>query len=340
MKKPSGALTFLVVFILMTALMSLVACGGNNTQSTQTKETLSVNSEPSASESVEPESEAAVEISDNPFYVLVVGDDTREGTVNKKGVYADGKGRSDTLMVVRIDPKNYQLTLLTIPRDSPAYYDGEKIKINEVYNKGGIEALLDSVKDLTGVRPQYYLITTFVGFEDLVDDLGGLSIRVPLYVEMDDVVSGEIMVNEAGDQNLNGKQALVFARDRHSYDGYGNGEAYRQTNDRRILQRLIEQILGSNDTSSKIAEGLLDHITTNWDKEELLAYVDLFAKNAGKVSFIRCTGPYDGDIDPDNGKWFAFGDDDSWARIMEIVDQGGDPAEVIAEPISYEQDFM
>lgn len=335
MKKSSSALAFLLAFVLAATMALLVACGGG-TQSSQAKETLSVSSEPTTDQA----SVSSSAVSTDPFYVLVVGDDSREGTVNKKGQYADGKGRSDTLMVVRVDPANYQLTLVTISRDTQAMYEGEKVKINETYHRGGVEALLDAVNDLIGVRPQYYLITTFVEFEKLVDDLGGLTIRVPVYMEMPDIVTNDQVYVDAGDQTLDGKQALVYARERHAYDAYGSGEAFRQTNDRRILQRLIEQILESKGSASDVAEGLLGHVSTNWDKEELLEYAKYFAANAGDIKFIRCTGPYDGGLDYETQLWLATRDEDAWARIMAIVDKGGDPAEVVPEPISPEQNFM
>ncbi len=331
MKKSRGALAFLFAFMLMASMVALTACGGS--QSSASKDSLSVNSEPT-------QSEEPIVLRTDPFYVLVVGDDTRQGTVNMDGQYGDGKGRSDTLMLVRVDPTNYKLTLCTIPRDTQATYDGRVCKINETYHEGGIEALLDAVSDLTGKRPDYYLITTFVGFQNLVDDLGGLNIHVPIYEVMDDVVTNDPVEFDAGDQTLNGKEALVFARDRHSYDYTGNGEPYRQTNDRRILQRLIEQVIEGNKPSVEVAEQLLSHIDTNWDTRELLAYVQNFVDNYDKLSFIRCTGPYDGGVDPDTQLWLATRDEDKWAAIMAVIDEGGDPSEINPEPIAAEQDFM
>ena len=50
---------------------------------------------------------------DTPFYVLIVGNDARTGTTEASSeMYADGKGRSDTMMLVRIDPKTYQVSLV------------------------------------------------------------------------------------------------------------------------------------------------------------------------------------------------------------------------------------
>ena len=64
-----------------------------------------------------------------PFYVLVVGNDSRVGTTQiSLEDYADGTGRSDTMMLVRVDPVTYKITLVTVPRDTEADYEGSVVK--------------------------------------------------------------------------------------------------------------------------------------------------------------------------------------------------------------------
>ena len=93
-----------------------------------------------------------------PFYVLVVGNDSRVGTTQiSLEDYADGTGRSDTMMLVRVDPVTYKITLVTVPRDTEADYEGSVVKINELYRQGGMEAAVEGVESLTGVHVQYYL---------------------------------------------------------------------------------------------------------------------------------------------------------------------------------------
>ena len=88
-----------------------------------------------------------------PFYVLVVGNDSRVGTTQiSLEDYADGTGRSDTMMLVRVDPVTYKITLVTVPRDTEADYEGSVVKINELYRQGGMEAAVEGVESLTGVR--------------------------------------------------------------------------------------------------------------------------------------------------------------------------------------------
>ena len=328
MKKMSRALAFVLVALLATCVVALSACGSNDTADTKTKQTLSVTSEPAQSE---PEPEPVV-LRTDPFYVMVVGSDSREGTVGKYAEYADGKGRSDTLMLVRVDPKKYKLTMVTIPRDTQAEYDGQRCKINETFHLGDVEGLQKAVKDLTGVDPDYYLVTTFVGFENLIDNMGGLKVDVPIDEEMKDIVTGEWQSFPAGENTLNGKQALVFARERHAYENLYDGnlqEAYRQTNDRYILTTMIQKIISDPDKVADLTTELLKDIDTNWDEREIVAFAEDFAKNSDKLEVIRGTGPYAGEIDAETGLWLAYRDEDTWSQIIDVVNDGGDPTDIV-----------
>lgn len=334
MKKSRSPLAFMLVFLLAVALTALVACGGSQ-ETKQTKDTLSVNSEPAEAveESAEPE-DPEVTLRIDPFWVMVVGDDRREGTVGKHGQYADGKGRSDTLMLVRVDPKKYKLTLVTVPRDTQAWYEDQKCKINETYHKGGIKALKKAVKELTGVEADYYLITTFVSFQNLVDDMGGLTIDVPIDEGMTDVVTGDWVEFSAGEnQTLNGKEALVYARERHAYEAYNGNlqEAFRQTNDRYILKTMIMQILsGTPDKVGTTVEALFKNFESDWDVAEIAGYAKNFCAHRDKIEILAGTGPYDGDIDPEIDLWLAYRDEDTWARVIEHVNEGGDPTDIVS----------
>ncbi|WP_428421675.1 LCP family protein [Paraeggerthella hominis] len=128
---------------------------------------------------------------DEPFYVLVVGSDSRTGTVEiDKPDYADGSGRSDTTMLVRIDPETYQVGIVTIPRDTAISLNGQTTKFNEAYCVGGIEETLHQVKLPTGISPLYYMDMSFVQFEKFVNELGGLTANVPIDMGLQDIVSG------------------------------------------------------------------------------------------------------------------------------------------------------
>lgn len=281
--------------------------------------------------------EASVEqdgMSKDPFYVLVIGNDTRTGTVGiEEEMYADGNARSDTMMLVRVDPANYKLTMITVPRDTKDWAFDRIAKLNESYQEGGTTELVEHVEALTGAEIKYYLDTTFVGFQSLVNKLNGIHVNVPIAQSMTDVVTGEKMSFPAGEQDLNGAQALIFARERKKYSNINEFiDAVRQTNDRYILQTLIQKVASNPDTAVNVAKDLLADIDTNWNNDELLAYVEDFAKHADEITFYSGTGPFAGGIDPESELWLAYRDEDTWRAVIAAADDGLDPNTVLSAP--------
>lgn len=325
MKKKT--LAIVLISLALAAMAALAGCSQpaqSTASSSASDEALSVM-----------EGSASAQISDEPFYVLIIGNDTRLGTVDiNKDMYADGKARSDTMMLARVDPKTYQITLVSIPRDTQDWIGGEVGKINEHYREGGAEELIDAIEKLTGVRAKYYLDTTFVGFQDLINTLGGIYVWVPIDQKMKDIVSGETIEFPAGEQTLDGAQALVYARERKNYNP--NGEVYRQANDRHIVEVMIQKVLSDPDTAVEMSGKLFDIVDSNWDKDEFLAYASDFAAHADEVHFLGGTGPYEGDDDPESGLWLTWRDEATWHEIMDVVNQGGDPNEVFQGLSMYE----
>ena len=266
--------------------------------------------------------------------MLILGKDTRVGTSQaNNAMYADGSSRTDTMMLARVNPKDYRITLITIPRDTQdVRADGSYCKINEHYQFGGIEETLSAVKGLTGVDPKYYIATTFVDFEDLIDTLGGIHTNVPLTISMKDIVSGTKMTVPAGEQDLDGAETLIYARTRHDYEdqlGLPNMEAYRQSTDRKIMRTIITKILSNAATVESVTESLYGFLDTNWDLASLKYLAKDFADHADQVSFLDGTGPYEGDTFAETGTWMTFRDEGTWAEVISVADKDGDPSTVV-----------
>jgi polyisoprenyl-teichoic acid--peptidoglycan teichoic acid transferase len=154
-----------------------------------------------------------------PQTILLVGSDHR---------YADGKSdaRSDTIMLVRIDPKASAITVLSIPRDLAVEIPGRgRAKINEAYSLGGLDLTARTIKDLLSTDSQRFHInhavaTTFGGFVDAVNQIDCVYIDVDRrYYHTNDGLPqsqhwSEIDVR-AGYQQLCGTRALEYVRFRH-----------------------------------------------------------------------------------------------------------------------------
>ena len=126
--------------------------------------------------------------------------------------------RTDTIILLQVDPFTPDAKMLSIPRDLwvPIPGQGEN-RINtahffaEANRKGsGPQALIEVVASNFGIRPSYYARIKFDGFKEVVDAMGGLELNLPKAM-------GGL---EAGSHHLNGTQALAFARDRKGSDDF------------------------------------------------------------------------------------------------------------------------
>lgn len=267
-----------------------------------------------------------------PFYVLVIGNDSRENTIeeNNGNDHSVPPFRSDTMMLVRIDPKTYKVGLVTVPRDTATTLNGQTVKLNEVYRDHGPLELMNEVEQITGVEIEYYLNMGFVQFEKFIDAFGGVEANVPLNMSLKDIVSGKNISLQAGTQELDGPEALVLARVRKVYAD--DLDACRQIQDRQIVQKGIQKVLDSPLQAAANAEILLDNMETNWEAEDLISVVVDFANNADKVTFVSGTGPYKGDIDPSSGLWIATRDEATWSKVIDAVEKGEDPTKIVPLP--------
>ncbi len=136
---------------------------------------------------------------DAPFYILLVGNDSRPGV---------GGARGDALHLVGVNPKLKQGSMIDIPRDT--CYAGDKINAQ---NTRGLRASADAVGTLVGVPVAYAVQVDFAGFTSLVDGIGGVPVNVR--TEMHDSYSGAYF--SPGVHMMNGDAALRFSRDRHDF---------------------------------------------------------------------------------------------------------------------------
>ena len=152
-------------------------------------------------------------------------------------------GRSDTIIVVTINPQTKQTTLVSIPRDSYTEMinyqtdttNGYNDKITHAYAFGGIEMALNSIQEFLNVPVDYYVEINMNGLEDLVDAIGGIEITSPLTFEYEGTSF------KAGDTAiLQGREALAFARMR--YDD-PEGDTGRQQRQQLVIKAIVNQLL-------------------------------------------------------------------------------------------------
>lgn len=188
----------------------------------QTKSTMDTIYEPVAGKTAKP-----VELDgNNPFSVLILGIDQREGDV----------GRSDTTMVATVNGTTNKAQMLSIPRDTRAEIIGHNStnKINAAYAYGGVKMAEDTVTNfLNGIPINYYIKINMEGLKDLVDAVGG----VEVYNDMD--ISLKDKEFKKGNVTLNGTDALAYVRIRKTD---ARGDFGRQMRQQEVIQAVVEKV--------------------------------------------------------------------------------------------------
>ena len=258
-----------------------------------------------------------------PYYVLIMGSDSREGNYSAATDQQGDNERSDVMMLGRVDDKNKQVTLLSIPRDTPYQLaDGSYIKINQMYNYEGAAGAVKAVSELTGVPISHHASVRVSGLENIVNALGGVTVDVPVdlsYITMDDK---EVTI-KAGRQTLNGQEAQIFARARHEFGD--NQDQHRQSNVRQLLTAIINKIL---DRPLPEIPGLVlqlaEYIDTDMRSLDAAGIAMAFA--GGKTTVYTGSGPSEGAVDEQGGgKWLCYLNPEGWQKIMALVDAGEKP---------------
>lgn len=227
---------------------------------------------------------------------LIVGTDSREGVSKERlnELHAGGEACdcTDTMILVHLNAKRDQATMVSIPRDSyvtfPAHKDkasgrdvGEsKGKINAAYTLGGRNLAVATVERATNVRIDHYIEVNFLSFVSVVDEIGGVDMCTP--VPLKDPKSGLDL--PAGTTHLDGVQALQYVRARHiSSDPTGDiGRTQRQ---QKFMTQVLARATGTGTLANPVKlKGVLDAVLGSVKVDEGLsaqALLDLGTKLKG-----------------------------------------------------------
>lgn len=190
-----------------------------------------------------------------PFSVLMLGVDEREGD----------RGRSDSMIVLTVNPNQNSVKMLSIPRDTRTEIVGKGFddKINHAYAFGGVEMSMNTVENFLDIPIDYYMQINMEGFKDIVDAVGGVTVNNDLDFSVDNVHFPE------GQLTLNGEDALKFARMR--YDD-SRGDFGRQLRQREVIQGVIREgaSLSSLTNYGDIFSALGNNIKTNLKFDEMI----------------------------------------------------------------------
>jgi LCP family protein required for cell wall assembly len=249
----------------------------------------------------------------NAINILLIGSDTRAGRNRQFGATVAGQ-RSDTIMVVHIAPGAHQVVVLSLPRDtvvpvlkcapedgSPgqAAQAGSVEQINATFAYGGPGCLWETIERTTGIHLNDFIELTFTGFEHVINDLGGVSVCLPVPIKDTD----SKLHLTAGRHHIGGRQALAFWRVRYIGDG---SDLQRIQRDQYLMAAVLQGIehsglLGSPAKMYRVITDITrNHLVatdTGLTPGRLLSIgEDMHGLPAGAVHFIEApTAPYPGD---------------------------------------------
>jgi LCP family protein required for cell wall assembly len=199
-----------------------------------------------------------------PQNFLLVGTDSRAGLDPDLAGFTDdgqtGCDCTDTIMVLRVDPKAKQAQILSFPRDLwiPIAPSGKSGRINSAHAHGE-QALIDTIEKNFDIPINHYVEIDFVGFERLVDAVGG----IPMWFDapVRDKHTG-LSVPEPACQVLDGEQARKFVRSR--YLQYKGDDGRWHTDPTADLGRITrQQIFIRSAISKAVGKGLTNPVTLN-----------------------------------------------------------------------------
>lgn len=211
---------------------------------------------------------------EDPFSLLLLGVDERAGD----------RGRSDTMILLTVQPKDGTVIAISIPRDTRVLmphtrnYD----KINHAYAFGGTTLAVRAVEQLFGVPVSYYMKTNMEGFVKIVDTLGGV-----------DVVNKHEFTMEyhfpQGSQHLNGEQALLYIRMRKEDPQGDFGRTQRQ---RDVLADAVDRVTNVSSIVKlpQLLSLLSDNVKTNLTTQDMLALVKDYRPSIHHIDTLNLKG--------------------------------------------------
>lgn len=246
-----------------------------------------------------------------PFYMLLVGTDTREGQS-----YSLEDGRSDSCILVRIDPINYCVTMVSIPRDTKITVDGYSEKFNSCYAEGGIKSTIKQVKKMLNVDISHYAEISFNGLVDMVDAVGGVEVDVPEAIN--DEKSGVEVA--AGKHTLNGKEALSFSRSRK----FADGDFTRTADQRVLIQALINKAYKMDiGEIPNLLRAAKNFVKTDLRLGDMLGLATQFITSDKQMVLYSAMLP--SYTSSEGGVSYVINDKDATQRMMKLIENGEDP---------------
>ena len=206
-----------------------------------------------------------VKLGKDPVTILLVGIENYQ---------ANDVGRADVIKLITINPETKETTMINIPRDTrtyiPAIEEKDKINHSYAYGKKGMreKAVMEATEELLGVPIDYFVSTNFNGFEDVVDELGGITVNVPF--DFKQASFKRMITFKEGPMKLDGEEALAFVRMRKQDP---RGDIGRNERESEAIRAIMDKAISvqSFSKADNVIDQLGNNVKTNISTTEMFA---------------------------------------------------------------------
>lgn len=202
----------------------------------------------------------------NVINILLVGRDSRD---------LSDRGRSDSMIVVSMNRNTKQISMVSLMRDCYVQIPGYKNnKMNAAFQYGGYDLLDETISENFGINIDYNVGVNFAGFEQVVDQLGGIDITLTqdeaLYLMADEDTLAENLVE--GVNHLNGKEALGYARARYVSTGKEANDFGRTYRQRVVMTTVYKELMQQSLPDIwKILDSIMDCVETDMTNAQIIS---------------------------------------------------------------------
>ncbi|SFS39020.1 LCP family protein [Paenibacillus sp. 453mf] len=234
------------------------------------------------------------------FSVLLLGVDERQNDV----------GRSDTLVLLTVNPADKSILMFNIPRDTRTEIVGKgyEDKINHAYAFGGVNMSIQTVEKFLDNSIDYYVKLNMEGFTEIIDLLGGVEVNNPFEFNIDGVVFEEGIIR------LMGEEALLYSRMR--YDD-PRGDLGRNSRQQEIIKQLMKNALQISSVTKiqSILNEVGSNVKTDITFDDMKKFLTDYSRNLGNIETVEIQGRGE----KMNGIYYYIVDEQERSRIHELM---------------------
>ncbi|MCM3786670.1 LCP family protein [Neobacillus mesonae] len=234
------------------------------------------------------------------FSVLLLGVDERQNDV----------GRSDTMVVLTVNPNDHSILMFNIPRDTRTEIVGKgtQDKINHAYAFGGVNMSILTVEKLLNTSIDYYVKVNMEGFSSIIDLLGGVGVYNPFEFTYE----GKLF--EEGNLQLSGEEALLYSRMR--YDD-PRGDLGRNSRQQEIVKQLMKNALQISSVTKiqSILDEVGNNVKTDITFDEMKKFITDYSRDLNNIQTIEIQGKGE----RINGIYYYIVDEQEKSRVQELM---------------------